>query len=76
MKTLGLEKILIASSIWESFLSRSSRLFCTLRVSARTGSISRSFTSCSWPAKNQKQAVEVAEQKNPPFPHRCDLILS
>lgn len=27
MKTLGLEKILRASSIWESFLSSSTRLF-------------------------------------------------
>lgn len=27
MKTLGLEKILSASSIWESFLSSSTRLF-------------------------------------------------
>lgn len=51
MKTLGLEKILMASSIWESFLSRSTRFFCMLRVSVRTGSITRSFISCSSPVK-------------------------
>lgn len=45
MKTLGLEKILMASSIWESFLSSSTRLFCMLRLSARIGSITRSFIS-------------------------------
>lgn len=57
MKTFGLEKILIASSIWESFLSSSTRLFCILRLSPRMGSRTRSFTSCSWPVKRGKKKL-------------------
>lgn len=73
MKTLGLEKILMASSIWESFLSSSIRLFCMLRVSARTGSITRSFISCSWPVKKQnREKIKLCKWKSKeihPFPN-------
>lgn len=68
MKTFGLEKILIASSIWESFLSSSIRLFCILRLSPRIGSRTRSFVSCSWPVKREnKKLFKLKSKEIHPF---------
>lgn len=68
MKTFGLEKILIASSIWESFLSSSIRLFCILRLSPRIGSRTRSFVSCSWPVKREnKKLFKLKSKEIRPF---------